>query len=63
MDYCAEAEKNIKHKHVVLPLRGRSKGENGESYHFVAVPTLTNFGLKIRPWMNRVIDLKESKAE
>ena len=58
MDYCAETEKNMKHKHVVLPLRGRFKQENGESCHFVAISTLTNSGLNIRPWMNREIALK-----
>ena len=58
MYYCAETEKNMKHKHVVLPLRGRFKQENGESCHFVTISTLTNSGLNIRPWMNREIALK-----
>ena len=50
MNYCEEAEKNLKHKHVVLPLRGTFKGENGEDYQFFAVSALTNSGLKIGPW-------------
>ena len=61
-DYYAEAENNIKHKHIVLPLRGRFKGENGEGYHFVAVSALTDSGLKIGPWVKRAIVLKENQG-
>ena len=38
-DYIDEAENHYKLKHIVLPLRGRFKGESGEGFHFVAVTT------------------------
>ena len=36
-DYLEEAENNYKLKHVVLPLRGRFKGESGED--FISLPS------------------------
>ena len=48
-DYFEEAKKNLQLKHVVIPLRGSFKGENGEGYHFVAVSAFTNSRFKIRP--------------
>ena len=61
-NYFAEAENNLKHKHVVLPLRGRFKGENGEGFHFVAVSALTDSGLRIGPWVRRALLLKENQG-
>ena len=52
----------MKHKHVVLPLRGRCKGEKGEGFHFVAVSTVTDSGLKIGPWVRRALLLKENQG-
>ena len=56
-DYIDEAENHYKFKHVVLPLRGRFKGESGEGFHFVAVTTKTNSGLCIGPWVRRYTDV------
>ena len=33
-NYIEEIQGNLQHKHVVLPLRGRFKGEDGESFNF-----------------------------
>ena len=45
--YITEAENHCKHKHVILPLRGRFKGETCELFHFVDVTTKTDSGLMI----------------
>lgn len=57
-DYCEEAEKYMKHKHVVLLLCSRFKGESSEGCHSVAISALTNSVLKIGPSVKGVIILK-----
>ena len=57
-----EATRNVKHPHVVLPLRGRFKGEKGESYHFVAVTSKSNSVLQIGVWIERALSLKERRG-
>ena len=47
-DFIDEAESHLKHKHIVLLLRGRFKGESGDGFHFVAVSTRTDSELCIR---------------
>ena len=47
--YFAEARSNSKLPHVVLPLRGRFKGETGETVHFVVVTAKSNSVLEIGP--------------
>ena len=37
-----ESRYHHKRPHVVLPLRGRFKGETGETYHMIAVSEETN---------------------
>ena len=60
-EYLEETESHYKFKHVVLPLRGRFKGESGEGFHFVAVTTKSNSGLCIGPWVRRALILKEKR--
>ena len=60
--YFAEARRNAKFPHVVLPLRGRFKGETGETYHFVVVTARSNSGLKIGEWMKRGIESRERRG-
>ena len=60
-DYLDEAENHRSYKHVVLPLRGRFKGESGENFHFVAVTARTDSGLCIGPWVRRALVLKEKR--
>lgn len=47
MEYSEEVENNQKHGHVVLPFRGRFKGENEDGNHFVAVSLLTDSRLRL----------------
>ena len=61
-EYFALSINNAKHKHVILPLKGRFKGENGEGYHIVAVSAETDWGLKIGPWVERGLVLKERRG-
>ena len=57
-----EAEGNAKQSHIVLSLRRKFKGENGEGCHFVAVTCLTNSGLRLGPWVKRALSLKEKRG-
>ena len=56
-------EGNEKEDHVVLPLRVRIKGENGEGWNFVDVTSLTNSGLRLEHWVERALTLKEKKVQ
>jgi len=47
---------------VILPLRGRFKGETGESFHFLAVTTETDSRLKIGCWLKRLLLFKEERG-
>ena len=60
--YITEAENHCKHKHVILPLRGRFKGETGESFHFLAVTAETDSGLRIGCWLKRSLEFKEERG-
>ena len=57
-----EGEVNGKHIHVVLPLRGRFKGENGEGFHLVVVLVRTDSGLQLKPWLCRSISWKVNRG-
>ena len=48
-EFLEEGEANGKHSHVVLPLRGRFKGENGEGCHLVVVSARTKSRLQHKP--------------
>ena len=47
---------------MILPLRGRFKGETGESFHFLAVTTKTDSGLRIDFWLKRSLLFKEERG-
>ena len=48
--------------HAVLPLRGRFKGEIGESFHFVSVTAKIKSGLVIGKWLERGITFRERRG-
>ena len=60
-NYFGESQCNLQHKHVVLPLRGRFKGQNCEGFHFLVVSSKTDSGLCICPWVKRGLDIKERR--
>ena len=61
-DFLLEARSNRAHPRVVLPLRGKFKGEIGESFHFVAVTAKSNSGLAIGKWLERGITFRERRG-
>ena len=46
-EYLLDGRNSRIHPHVVLPLRGRFKGEKEESFHFLVVTARSNSGLVI----------------
>jgi hypothetical protein len=48
--------------HVVAPLLGRLKGEDGERYHMLLVASETASGLQIREWLKRLVALRERQG-
>ena len=60
-EFYKEGQSHGNHKHVILPLRGRFKGESGESYHLVVVTVKSNSGLQIGPWIKRAMEWRERR--
>ena len=61
-DFLLEGRNIRVHPHVVLPLRGRFKGETGVTFHFVVVTARRNSGLAIGKWLERRITLRERRG-
>ena len=57
-----ESTGNVKQPLIVLPLRGRFKGETGESFYFVAGTSKSDSGLQIGVWIDRSLSLKEKRG-
>jgi hypothetical protein len=49
--------------HVVAPLLGRLKGEDGERYHMLLMVNETSSGLQIRIWLERLVALREEQGK
>jgi len=58
-DFLDRKESHMKHKHVILSLIRRFKGDNYKSYNLVAVTTKSNSDLQIDSWLRRVLDWKD----
>jgi len=50
-----EAGAEHDHKHVVIALLGRFKGETGEAYHLLCLVDVTSHGLEPRKWVGRLL--------
>ena len=50
-------EEDEKLAHVVLPLLGRFKNEDGEKWHVMVAVSTTGSGLKVRFWIERLVQV------
>jgi hypothetical protein len=48
--------------HVVAPLLGRLKGEDGERYHMLLLASQTASGLKVRHWLEQLVLIRERQG-
>ena len=48
-------EGSTKEDHVVIPLLGRFKNEDGERWHVMASVSVTHSGFKVRQWIERLV--------
>jgi hypothetical protein len=48
--------------HVVAPLLGRFKNEVGERYHLVLLAPVTNSGIRVRYWLEALIEVREREG-
>jgi hypothetical protein len=48
--------------HVVAPLLGRLKGEDGERYHMLLLASQTASGLKVRHWLEQLVLMRERQG-
>jgi hypothetical protein len=53
---------DVNDPHVVAPLLGRLKGEDGERYHMLLMASETSSGLKIREWLEHLVALRERQG-
>ena len=50
-------EDEAKLEHVVIPLLGRFKNEDGERWHLMVSVPITNSKLKVREWIEKLVDV------
>lgn len=48
--------------HVIIPLLGRFKGEDGERYHLTPLVSTTNSGIEIGKWVQRLAETKRQQG-
>lgn len=53
----SEGKSHPKHPHVVVPLMGRFKGENGERNLMLCLAKVTKSGINVRRWVERLGNL------
>ena len=51
------------HPHVVAPLLGRFKGEDGERYHLILLSSVTQSGLQPRKWLERLVSRRREQGK
>lgn len=44
---------------MIVPLLGRFKGETGEKYHPTPLAAETLSGLRVRDWINHLVEIRE----
>jgi hypothetical protein len=57
-----EDTKRLGRDHVVIPLLGRFKGEQNSRYHLAPLASITNSGLKVQRWVERLIQVREKEG-
>jgi hypothetical protein len=55
-------EHQVTRPHVIAPLLGRFKNEIGERYHLVLLAPVTQNGIQMRAWLERLINVRESEG-
>jgi len=54
-----EETRRYQRDHVVIPLLGRFKGEQNSRYHLSPLASETSSGLKVRSWVERLVEVRE----
>lgn len=54
LKYIGPGAQDLERPHVVVPLIGRLKGETGERYHMVILARVTQSGIQVGKWMDRL---------
>ena len=50
-------ERDVSMSHVVIPLLGRFKNEDGEKWHVMISTDITGSGIKVRQWLERLVEV------
>jgi hypothetical protein len=48
--------------HVIIPLLGRFKGELNSRYHLAPMAPITDSGLKVQRWLERLVEVREREG-
>jgi len=57
-----EGKTGDENDHVVAPLLGRFKGEDGERYHLIPLPSTTQSGFSPRWWLELLVHTREKQG-
>lgn len=54
--------KELGRDHVIIPLLGRFKGEMNSRYHLAPLASITDSGLKVQLWVERLVQVREREG-
>jgi hypothetical protein len=61
--HIAKGKYDRKHPHVVSPMLGRFRGEDGERMHLLLIADRSESGLEYRKWLERLIEVLDMKGQ
>jgi hypothetical protein len=62
MKYASQKRGEGSAPHVIIPLLGRFKAEDGERYHLTPLASTTWSGIQIELWVRRLLQVKQDQA-
>lgn len=57
-----EETKALGRDHVIIPLLGRFKGEQNSRYHLAPLASITDSGLRVQVWVERLVTVREKEG-
>jgi hypothetical protein len=60
--YCMELKDKGQSDHVIIPLLGRFKGEQNSRYHLAPLAAITNSGLQVKLWVERLVEMRRQEG-
>jgi hypothetical protein len=60
--YGSELKEKGQSDHIIIPLLGRFKGEQNLRYHLAPLAAITNSGLQVKLWVERLLEMRRREG-